>query len=99
MVIETWPRCDAVLELTFVLGTDCPNFGGLRTDSAATGTASHLGQVSMTTQHCTPAGQEITGGEMILVAANEDKLYIEYSVTADPLGRSHRQQFGEWRPA
>jgi hypothetical protein len=73
-------------EATFVPGTNCPNFGGLRTDSAATGTASHLGRVSMTGQHCTPPpGQEITGGEMTLVAANGDELYFEYSATGGPL--------------
>jgi hypothetical protein len=33
----------------------------------------------MTSHHCTPAGTEIAGGEMTLVAANGDEVYIEYA--------------------
>lgn len=78
-------------EVTFpFVGDECPAsdifFGGLRTDSAATGTVSHLGRVEMTSQHCTPAGVAIEGGEMTLEAANGDELYLAYAGTAPPPG-------------
>jgi hypothetical protein len=68
----------------------CPQsdlfWGGLRTEGSATGTASHMGKVEMTSQHCTPAGAEITGGAMTLVAANGDEVYVEYSgLTPGPI--------------
>jgi len=63
--------------------TVCPPggglYGGLRTDSSASGTASHLGRTVMTGKHCTPAGDLITGGTMTLVSASADAVYIEYS--------------------
>lgn len=64
----------------------CPQtdvyWGGLRTDGFATGTASHLGLVAMTTQHCTPSGDTIAGGEGTFHAANGDEIYFEYGGTA-----------------
>lgn len=75
----------------FIQGTGtspfaCHNYkgGNLRTDSHATGTASHMGRTSMTSQHCTPEGVDISGGEMTLVAANGDEVYVEYLGTAPP---------------
>lgn len=65
-------------EATFMPGTDCPNPWGLRTDSTATGNATHLGRMAMSSQHCTPMGHEITGGEMVFVAANSDEVRIDY---------------------
>lgn len=57
---------------------------GLRTWSEASGTASHLGFVSMSSNHCTPATNVIAGGEMTLVAANGDEVHMTYSGTCDP---------------
>ena len=74
----------------FVGYDECPAsdifFGGLRTDSEATGTVSHLGRTVMTSRHCTPAGAALEGGEMTLVAANGDEVYIAYAGTAPPPG-------------
>jgi hypothetical protein len=72
-------------EVTFneVSLTTCPAtdvfFGGLSTDSEASGTVSHLGRTTMSSSHCTPAGETIEGGEMTLVAANGDQVSIHYS--------------------
>jgi hypothetical protein len=67
-------------EVVFPEDTTCPI--GLRTDSSATGTASHLGRTIMTSEHCTPAGAQITGGVMKLIAANKDEVDINYWGTA-----------------
>ena len=56
----------------------------LRTDSAATGRVSHLGRTTMTARHCTPGGTSVEGGEMTLVAANGDQMFIEYEAFAPP---------------
>ena len=40
-----------------------------------------MGAIEMTSLHCTPAGDSITGGRMTLVAANGDELDLEYSGT------------------
>lgn len=66
---------------TFPLDPTCPT--GRRTWSAATGTASHLGRVTMVTNHCTPPANVITDGQMTLVAANGDELHMTYSGTCD----------------
>jgi hypothetical protein len=68
----------------FVPDTECPNDFSLRTDSEATGTVSHLGRTTMTSQHCTPDGTDIAGGTMTLVGANGDAVFIEYAGTAPP---------------
>ena len=57
-------------------------FGGIRSDSDATGKLTHLGRTSLTSMHCTPAGEAVTGGELELVAANGDKVYGTYSGSA-----------------
>ena len=66
--------------------TTCPAagtyVGGLRTDGAAVGTATHLGLTAMTSQHCTPAGDTIAGGTGTFVAANGDEVYFDYAGTA-----------------
>ena len=59
------------------LDSSCPI--GLRTLSEASGTASHLGFVRMSTSHCTPVTDTITGGQATFVAANGDELYATYS--------------------
>jgi hypothetical protein len=56
--------------------------GGLQTAVSATGTASHLGRVSMTAAHCTPRGP-ISAGKMTFVAANGDRLFADYAGPCD----------------
>lgn len=62
--------------------SSCPI--GLRTWSEGSGTASHLGLVSMSTNHCTPVTNVITGGQMTLVAPNGDEVHGTYSGTCNP---------------
>ena len=75
-------------EVTFpFVGTDvCPASdvfaGGLQTTSLATGTANHLGAVTMMARHCTPAADTIAGGQGTFVAANGDEIYFDYSGSA-----------------
>lgn len=72
-------------EVTFsMVGLEvCPAtdvfLGGLSSDSTASGTVSHLGRSTMESSHCTPAFETIEGGEMTLVAANGDAVFIHYS--------------------
>lgn len=65
---------------TFPEDPSCP-LTGRRTWSEASGTASHLGLVTLVSNHCTPPANEITGGQMTLVAANGDELHMTYSGT------------------
>ena len=65
---------------TFSLDATCP-FTGRRTSSAASGVASHLGLVTMVSDHCTPPANDVTGGHMTFVAANGDELHMTYSGT------------------
>ena len=67
-------------EVTFVPDGTSPT--GLRTVSSAVGNASHLGLTVMTSHHPTPSGEQITGGEMILLAANRDQVWIDYTGSA-----------------
>lgn len=60
-------------------------FGGVRTDTDATGTASHLGRTIATSQHCSPATDLITGGTATFEAANGDEVHLEYFGTVDPV--------------
>ena len=59
-----------------------PSPTGLWTDSSAVGHVSHLGLTVMTSRHPTPTGNTITGGDMKLVAANGDEVWIAYSGSA-----------------
>lgn len=68
---------------TFQPDPACPI--GLRTLVEASGTASHLGRVTMTSSHCTPPADVITGGQMTIIAANGDELQLTYSGTSGPL--------------
>jgi hypothetical protein len=63
--------------VNFEEDTNCPI--GLKTVSDATGTFSHLGRTTMHSEHCTPAGDFITGGIMKLTAANGDEITINYN--------------------
>ncbi len=78
-------------EVTFVPDRDCPNFGGLKTVTNTTGTASHLGRTAATAQHCTPEGADIDGGRATLVAANGDEVYLEYAGTVTPVVTANTQ--------
>jgi hypothetical protein len=63
--------------------TTCPL--GFRTVSEApTGTASHLGRISMGASHCFDLPNLMTQGRMSLVAANGDELDMTYAGTCDP---------------
>ena len=70
----------AVGSLTFPSGTECQNYEGqnLRTDGLATGLSTVLGQVTLTTAHCTPEGAEIAG-EATLVAGGGDEIQLQYA--------------------
>ena len=71
--------------ITFEVDPSCDNNPWfMRTDSHATGNVSHLGRTTMTGSHCTPAAAAIESGEMTLVAANGDRVFIEYGGTAFP---------------
>jgi len=71
---------------TFPEDSTCP-FTGWRTWSEGSGTASHLGLVSMSSNHCVvpidglPIGMQ---GEMTLVAANGDEVHMTYTGTCGP---------------
>lgn len=61
-------------------------FGGFRSDFAATGIVSHMGNTAVTAQHCTATAQIVSGGTMTLIAANGDEVFIEYSgITNTPV--------------
>lgn len=64
----------------------CFNNDGFNLSSVgeATGKVSHMGKTTMSSAHCTPdmGVDEILGGEMTLVAANGDKVFIAYEGTA-----------------
>lgn len=62
--------------------SSCPI--GLRTVSEASGTARHLGSVSISASHCTPVADVLTGGQWTFVAANGDELYMTYTGTCSP---------------
>lgn len=55
---------------------------GLQTQVTGSGIVTHLGPVTMTAGHCTPAGADIAG-RMILTAANGDQLQLDYTGTCD----------------
>jgi hypothetical protein len=60
----------------------CPNYGGLRSESSAVGTSTHLGRTVMTAQHCTPLGDDFGPGTMTLTSASGDEVWITYHGSA-----------------
>jgi hypothetical protein len=66
--------------VTFVVDTGCPF--GMRSDSAATGTASHFGKFTFESSHC--SGVTFAGEEAI-VAANGDELFADYENFGPPV--------------
>ncbi len=77
---------------TFPGDSTCP-FTGRRTWSEGSGTASHLGLVSMSSNHCTPPTNLITGGQKTLVAANGDEVHFTYAGACDPIPPSVGEVF------
>ena len=67
---------------TFVPDASCPL--GFRTVSEGSGTARHLGLVSVAGSHCYTPPNVTAGGRMTLVAANGDELHMTYTGTCDP---------------
>jgi hypothetical protein len=65
--------------------TTCPHtdlwIGGLQIRSEATGTAAHLGRVTMTAAHCAAFDSSIVGGQLTLTAANGDEIHVGYTGT------------------
>lgn len=68
-----------------VPGSSCLPLAPVRTYSEASGVASHLGRVGMTSDHC-PTDTGLTGGHMTFVAADGDELHMTYEGTSDPPG-------------
>lgn len=67
----------------FLPAGDCADLIGLATTvENARGVASHLGRTTMSSRHCTPMGDNFGPGEMTLVAANGDELYMTYTGSA-----------------
>jgi hypothetical protein len=66
--------------VTFAVDAGCPL--GLRSDTAATGTASHLGGFTYEASHCSGF---TFAGEQTMVAANGDKLFAEYESVGPPV--------------
>ena len=66
----------------FVPDPSCPV--GFRSVTETSGTASHLGLVSFSSNHCFALPNLITQGQGTLVAANGDELYLTYSGTCTP---------------
>jgi hypothetical protein len=69
-------------QVVFTPDPASPSPTGLWTDSSAVGCVSHLGRTVMSSRHPTPTGDTITGGNMKLVAANGDEVWIAYSGSA-----------------
>ncbi len=67
---------------TFPADLSCPL--GFRTVSEGSGTASHLGLVSMTSSHCSALPNLMTQGQMTLVAADGDELQMTYTGVCSP---------------
>ena len=65
---------------TFVTDAGCPL--GLRTNSEAVGTASHLGSFTYTSSHCS---NFVFAGEQTLVAANGDEVFADYESVGPPV--------------
>lgn len=66
-------------EVVFTPDPASPSPTGLWTDSSAVGKVSHLGKTVMTGRHPTPTGTDIAGGNMKLIAANGDEVWMTCS--------------------
>lgn len=68
-------------DLQFVPAASCPQFGTSTEVDRIPGKARHLGRMLLSSEHCAGFGH-LTGGTMTMVAANGDRVFIEYSVDA-----------------
>lgn len=80
----------AVGEATFLLENPlgCPTEPvgfGITTATDAYGTASHLGRMSLHSDHCPLLDGSISEGTMVFVAANGDELHANYTGEATPI--------------
>jgi hypothetical protein len=69
-----------------VTESSCLPLTPVRTYVEGSGVASHLGRVSMTSNHCPLLDGWNVDGHMTLVAANGDELHMTYEVVSDPAG-------------
>lgn len=69
-------------ELQFLPAPDCPTWGLATTAIDVPGVASHLGRITMSSRHCSPAGADFGPGTMTFTAANGDQLFSTYSGSA-----------------
>ena len=81
---------EAVGEATFLienpLGCPIPPVGfGITTATDAYGTASHLGRMSLRSEHCPLLDGSISEGTMVFIAANGDELHSNYTGEATPV--------------
>jgi hypothetical protein len=67
---------------SFVPDQSCPL--GFRSVVETSGTASHLGLVSFSTDHCFAPPNLLTQGQGTFVAANGDELYLTYTGECTP---------------
>ena len=73
----------AIGEATWSIDAACEDVNpfGLRTDSTGEGHALWLGSLTMSSEHCTPVAEEVSG-EMVFVAANGDEVHLDYEGTS-----------------
>jgi hypothetical protein len=81
---------EAVGEATFLLdnplGCAIPPVGfGITTATDAYGTASHLGYMSLHSDHCPLLDGSLSEGKMVFIAANGDELHSSYTGEATPV--------------
>ena len=67
---------------SFLPDRSCPL--GFRSVTETSGTASHLGLVSFSSDHCFAPPNLITEGQGTFVAANGDELYLTYTGACNP---------------
>jgi hypothetical protein len=69
-------------QVWFTPDPESPSPLDLWSDSSGVRDVSHLGATPMTGRHPTPTGDVISDGNMTLVAANGDEVWLTYSGTA-----------------
>lgn len=75
-------KADIGGELFWTPDGECP-ITGLRTNAVGVGNATHLGKMTMTSDHCTPPELDYGVGDMVWTAANGDEIYLDYWGTCD----------------
>lgn len=69
-------------EVEFLPATDCLTWGLATTMTDVPGVGSHLGRMTMSSRHCSPAGDDFGPGTMTFTAANGDEILATYTGTA-----------------